>query len=175
MLRRVMKRSRSLPKPLAQSKRRNWQRLRLPQSCCLCDYSRHLHSQAMLSVHIIKMLLSPKGAVGDIKSKKSVNSHPRIVPAQIHILCGSTSHKAQSLWQPAQIFLVLESLFILNPWQLTFSWLFVPPFSKFLTIYISEKYFQLLPYLFTFPLQAVFMKSQCLFLCARVCCIAYLT
>lgn len=88
MLRRGMKRqwARSLPKPLAQCVHRNWQRRGLPQSFCRCDYSRHLHSQAMLSMHVIKMLLSPKGAVGDTKLKKSVNSCPRIVPVQIHIL-----------------------------------------------------------------------------------------
>jgi len=62
MLSRAMKRqwARSLLKPLAQIMHRNWQRLELPQSFCLCDYSRHLHSQAMISMHIIKMLLSPK-------------------------------------------------------------------------------------------------------------------
>lgn len=77
---------RSLPEPFAQSVHRYWQRLGLPQSFCLHHRSRHLHSQAMLSRHTIEMLLSTEGAVGDIQSKKRINNHPRILPAQIHIL-----------------------------------------------------------------------------------------
>lgn len=49
----------------------------------------------------------------------------------------------ETLWQPAQMSLILESLFILNLWQLSLPCLSVPPFSKFLTYSHSLLYEEL--------------------------------